>query len=90
MRVITIGIDPHQSSHTAVAIDAAGHKTGQRRFVVNAGTFGQLTRWCALNRALRQRPLGNRALSAGQGLVRGFAGRSEACVEEICNRTTDS
>ncbi|WP_246101652.1 IS110 family transposase [Streptomyces cyaneus] len=45
-RVITIGIDPHKSSHTAVAIDAAGHKIGQRKFVVNAGTFGQLVRWC--------------------------------------------
>ncbi|MFJ5811184.1 transposase [Streptomyces sp. NPDC093093] len=48
MRVITIGIDPHKSSPTAVAIDAAGHKVGQRRFVVNAGTFGQLIRWCEL------------------------------------------
>lgn len=45
MRVITIGIDPHKSSHTAVAIDAAGHKIGQRRFVVNVGTFRQLMRW---------------------------------------------
>ncbi|MGW2370646.1 IS110 family transposase [Streptomyces sp. NPDC001667] len=43
--MITIGIDPHKPSHTAVAVDAAGHKIGQRRFVVNAGTFGQLIRW---------------------------------------------
>ncbi|MET8638846.1 hypothetical protein ABZX69_43895 [Streptomyces sp. NPDC004074] len=43
--VITIGLDLRKSSHTAVAIDAVGHKIGQRRFVVNAGTFGQLMRW---------------------------------------------
>ncbi|WP_326782837.1 hypothetical protein [Streptomyces sp. NBC_00151] len=40
MRVITIGIDLHKSSHTAVAIEAGGHKIGQRRFIVSAGTFG--------------------------------------------------
>jgi hypothetical protein len=28
------------------AVDAAGHEIGQRRFVVNAGTFGRLVRWC--------------------------------------------
>jgi transposase len=44
--VILIGIDPHKSSHTAVAVDPVGHQVGQRRFVVNAGTFRQLLRWC--------------------------------------------
>jgi hypothetical protein len=44
--VIVIGIDPHKSSHTAVAVDPAGQQVGRRRFVVNAGTFGQLMRWC--------------------------------------------
>ncbi|MFE0198492.1 hypothetical protein ACFW0I_22470 [[Kitasatospora] papulosa] len=41
-----IGVDTHKSSHTTVAIDAAGHQMAQRRFVVNAGTFRQLMRWC--------------------------------------------
>ncbi|MEU1036750.1 hypothetical protein ABZ402_50890 [Streptomyces mirabilis] len=44
--MILIGVDPHKSSHTAVAVDAAGHQIGQRRFGVNAGTFRQLMRWC--------------------------------------------
>ncbi|WP_371666566.1 IS110 family transposase [Streptomyces sp. NBC_00289] len=44
--VILIGVDPHKSSHTAVAVDTAGHQVAQRRFVVNAGTFRQLMRWC--------------------------------------------
>ncbi|MGW5434873.1 transposase [Streptomyces sp. NPDC004059] len=40
--MILIGVDPHKSSHTAVAVDPAGHQVAQRRFVVNAGTFRQL------------------------------------------------
>ncbi|MEU5273330.1 IS110 family transposase [Streptomyces hygroscopicus] len=44
--MITIGIDPHKSSHTAVAVDAAGHQLAQRRFVVNTGIVRQLMRWC--------------------------------------------
>ncbi|WP_371516605.1 IS110 family transposase [Kitasatospora sp. NBC_01300] len=43
--MILIGIDPHKSSHTAVAVDASGHQLAQRRFVVNAGTFRQLMSW---------------------------------------------
>ncbi|MEV8097761.1 IS110 family transposase [Kitasatospora sp. NPDC085879] len=44
--MILIGIDPHKSSHTAVAVDTSGHQLAQRRFVVNAGTFRQLMAWC--------------------------------------------
>lgn len=44
--MILIGIDPHKSSHTAVAVDATGRRVAQRRFPVNAGTFGQLMRCC--------------------------------------------
>jgi hypothetical protein len=40
--VITIGIDPHKSSLTAVTVDASGDSIGQRRFVLNAGTFRHL------------------------------------------------
>ncbi|MFD7169029.1 IS110 family RNA-guided transposase [Streptomyces violascens] len=45
--MILIGVDPHKSSHTAVAVDTAGHQVGERRFTVNAGTFRQLMCWCA-------------------------------------------
>ncbi|WP_432190235.1 hypothetical protein [Streptomyces sp. Tue6028] len=44
--MILIGIDPHKSSHTGVAVDTAGHEMAQRRFVVNAETFRRLMRWC--------------------------------------------
>lgn len=43
--MITIGIDPHKSSLTAVAVDVSGQPVGQRRFAVNAGTFRQLMNW---------------------------------------------
>ena len=36
--MITIGIDPHKSSLTAVAVDPSGQVTGHRRLLVNAGT----------------------------------------------------
>jgi transposase len=45
LAVITIGIDPHKASLTAVALDPSGTPLGQRRFLVNAGTLGQLTAW---------------------------------------------
>ncbi|WP_256339956.1 IS110 family transposase [Streptomyces sp. 2231.1] len=43
--MILIGVDPHKSSRTAVAVDAADHQVARRRFVVNAGRFHQLMRW---------------------------------------------
>ena len=42
--VILIGVDPHKSSHTAVAVDPAGDQVAQRRFAVNASAFRQLMR----------------------------------------------
>jgi len=45
--VITIGIDPHKASLTAVALDPAGRPLGHRRLPINAGTLGQLLAWAA-------------------------------------------
>jgi transposase len=42
LAVITIGIDPHKASLTAVAVDASGNVLAQRRLPINAGTLGQL------------------------------------------------
>lgn len=42
-----IGIDPHKSSLTAVAVNADGHPVGCRRFVVNKGTGPSLLKWAA-------------------------------------------
>lgn len=44
--MILIGGDPHKSSHTTVAVDAAGHQVVKRWFVVNAGTFRRPMRRC--------------------------------------------
>ncbi|MFE2070177.1 IS110 family transposase [Streptomyces sp. NPDC059467] len=77
MRVITIGIDPHKSSHTAVAVDGAGHKTGQRRFVVNAGTFTQLMRWC------EPWPERRFAIEGAGGLGRALAQQLAAAGEDV-------
>ncbi|MGW6791541.1 IS110 family transposase [Streptomyces chartreusis] len=76
MHVITIGIDPHKSSHTAVAVDAAGHKVGQRRFVANAGTFTQLMRWC------EQWPERRFAIEGAGGLGRTLAQQLAAVSED--------
>ncbi|MFF3691388.1 IS110 family transposase [Streptomyces sp. NPDC002187] len=75
--MITIGIDPHKSSHTAVAVDAAGHKVGQRKFVVNAGTFGQLVGWC------EQWPDCRFAVEGAGGLGRTLAQQLAAAGEDV-------
>jgi transposase len=43
--VITIGIDPHKSSHTAVALDATGHVLGELRVAATKTTLQRLLRW---------------------------------------------
>lgn len=43
--MITIGIDPHKSSVTAVAVDLAGHELGQIRLPVSKELGGQLLGW---------------------------------------------
>jgi transposase len=77
--VILIGVDPHKSSHTAVAVDAAGHQPTQRRFVVNAGTFRQLLRWCKQWPERRFAVEGARGL--GRTLAQQLAGATENVVE---------
>jgi transposase len=47
LAVITIGIDPHKASLTAVAIDPSGTPLGHRRLLMNVGTLSQLTAWVA-------------------------------------------
>jgi transposase len=43
--VITIGIDPHKSSHTAVALDEAGRVLGELRVVATKAMLERLLRW---------------------------------------------
>jgi transposase len=65
--VITIGIDPHKSSLTAVAVNATGQRLADRRFPVNAGTFTQLMKWA------QRWPQRRFAVEGANGLGRGIA-----------------
>jgi transposase len=65
--VITIGIDPHKSSLTTVALDPTGRQLGARRFPVNAGTLRAVLAWAA---GWPQRQF---AVEGAHGLGRGIA-----------------
>jgi transposase len=43
--VITIGIDPHKASHTAVALDANGETLGELRVLADASMLARLQAW---------------------------------------------
>lgn len=75
--MILIGIDPHKSTHTAVAIDSSGNKVAQRRFPVNAGTFRQMMAWC------QQWPQRRFAVEGARGLGRGIAQQLAAGGEHV-------
>ncbi len=46
--MITIGIDPHKSSHTAVALDESGRVLDELRAPANKATLERLMRWAEL------------------------------------------
>jgi hypothetical protein len=43
--VITIGIDPHKASHTAVALDPEGRVLGELRAAATRTTTERLLHW---------------------------------------------
>lgn len=45
--MVTIGIDPHKASHTAVALDPRGEMLGELRVVADASMLGRLRRWAS-------------------------------------------
>ena len=47
MATVTIGVDPHKASHTAVAISAAEEPLGELRVRASAGQAGRLLAWAA-------------------------------------------
>jgi transposase len=75
--VITIGIDPHKASLTAVAVDASGRSLGHRQLLVNAGTLGQLTGWAGGWPARRF------AVEGAYGLGRPIAQQLAAVGEQV-------
>jgi transposase len=77
LAVITIGIDPHKASLTAVAIDPSGTPLGQRRLLVNAGTLSQLLAWAA------GWPVRRFAVEGAYGLGRPIAQQLAAAGEQV-------
>jgi transposase len=75
--LITIGIDPHKSSLTAVALGAAGQQLAARRIPVNAGTFTALSRWAS------RWPQRRFAVEGANGLGRGIAQQLAAASENV-------
>ena len=75
--MITIGIDPHKASLTAVAVDPSGTSLGRRRLLVNAGTLGQLMAWAA------GWPSRRFAVEGAYGLGRPIAQQLAAAGEQV-------
>jgi transposase len=75
--VITIGIDPHKASLTAVAVDPSGRSLGQRRLLVNTGTLGRLRAWAGGWPARRF------AVEGAYGLGRPIAQQLAAAGEQV-------
>jgi transposase len=75
--VITIGIDPHKSSLTAVALDQTGRLLATRRITVNAAAYKTLTSWAA------RWPQRRFAVEGAAGLGRGIAQLLAAAGEDV-------
>lgn len=45
--MVTIGIDPHKASHTAVALDPSGEMLGELRVVADASMLRRLRKWAS-------------------------------------------
>ena len=45
--MVTIGIDPHKASHTAVALDPNGEMLGELRVVADASMLRRLRKWAS-------------------------------------------
>jgi transposase len=77
LAVITIGIDPHKASRTAVAVGPSGLSLGHRRLLVNAGTLSQLATWAAAWPSRRF------AVEGAYGLGRPIAQQLAAAGEQV-------
>jgi transposase len=76
-RVITIGIDPHKSSHTAVALDETGAALGELRVPADNSTLATLSAWSA------RWPQRRWAIEGAGGLGRLLAQRLVAAGETV-------
>ena len=77
--MITIGIDPHKRSLTAVAVDSTGESVAEIRVAVTATTVGQLQQWAA--RWPRRRWAVEGAEGLGRRVAQGLASAGEQVVD---------
>ena len=78
--MITIGIDPHKSSLTAVAVQPSGEVSATIRLEVNRDTVARLRAWA------RQWPQRQWAVEGAAGLGRGVAqglAAADECVVDV-------
>jgi transposase len=77
--VITIGIDPHKTSLTAVALTAGGEVAGTVRLEVTAQSVARLLAWARGWPERRWAVEGETGL--GRGIAQGLAGAGESVVD---------
>jgi transposase len=77
--MITIGIDPHKSSLTAVAVEVTGESVATIRIAVTATTVHQSQEWAA--RWPQRRWAVEGAEGLGRGVAQGLAGAGEQVVD---------
>jgi hypothetical protein len=77
--VITIGIDPHKSSLTAVALQPSGEVTATIRLEVNNDTVTRLRAWAAC--WVQRQWAVEGAAGLGRGVAQGLAGADEPVVD---------
>ena len=77
--MITIGIDPHKSSLTAVAVESTREPVATIRIAVTATTVRQLREWAA--RWPQRRWAVEGAQGLGRGVAQGLAGAGEQVVD---------
>ena len=82
--MITIGIDPHKSSLTAVAVDFAREPVATMRIAVTAATVRQLQEWAA--RWPQRRWAVEGAEGLGRGVAQGLAAAGEQVVDVLAQR----
>lgn len=77
--MITIGIDPHKSSLTAVAVQPSGEVSATIRLEVNRDTVARLRAWAA--RWPQRRWAVEGAAGLGRGVAQGLAAVDESVVD---------
>lgn len=77
--MITIGIDPHKSSLTAVAVEASGEVAAVIRLEVNSEVVALLSAWAS--RWPQRRWAVEGASGLGRGVAQGLAAHDEVVMD---------